>query len=101
MGYENLFVALNGEYSRKECVKIDTITQSTQIDFSLKNSLYKLNFCYQTNIYLASIEEYIYTKITTVNPYYIIMNNSKKQILIQQSENPDLNQFVPMMLEPG
>ena len=29
------------------------------------------------------------------------MNNSKKQILIQQSENPDLNQFVPMMLEPG
>ena len=25
-GFENLFVALNGEYSRKECVKIDTVT---------------------------------------------------------------------------
>jgi hypothetical protein len=29
---------------------------------------------------LASLEEYVYTKITTVNPYFIIFNNSKKHI---------------------
>jgi hypothetical protein len=37
-------------------------------------------------VYLATSDEYIYTKITTVNPYYIFVNQSNYSILIEQAE---------------
>jgi len=108
LGWDQIFVALHGEYTRKECVKIDASTVSTLIEFSLRNQMHVLNFCYETNIYLASIEEYLYTKITTVNPQYVILNKSSKTILLEQSENPRAkaaaepgDQLLPLVLEPG
>lgn len=63
-----------------------------------------MNFCYSSEVYLATQNEYIYTKITTVSPYYVVVNESKQTIIMKQSEIPELDkdqQYLPLILEPG
>ena len=94
------------EFNRKDCVKIDIQTTSAQQEFTLKDKSTKHHYCYSTDIYLSTYYEFIYTKITTVSPYYVIVNESSQTIIIEQSENPateaEKNEdYLPLMLEPG
>ena len=71
--FSEIWASLAGQY-RNESYKIDIETPSTHAEFKLQNSSMNFNYCHATNMYLASPDEYIYTKITTVNPYYIFVN---------------------------
>ena len=52
----------------------------------MQNKYQSYYYCYSTNVYLATPNENIYTKITLVNPYYIFVNQSNYHILIEQAE---------------
>lgn len=39
-------------------------------------------FAYQTEIFLASKDEYAYTKITTLTPLYVVVNKTSRELLI-------------------
>jgi hypothetical protein len=39
-------------------------------------------FAYQTEIFLASKDEYAYTKITTLTPLYVVVNKTSRDLLI-------------------
>lgn len=78
-----IYTALSGEYSRRECTRIDVETISSLFEFTMKNSLLRFNYCYSSSIYLATPSEYIYTKVTTVAPYYIIVNQSSHSLIIE------------------
>jgi len=47
------------------------------MELRLDNAYNSMNFCYSSDVYLATQNEYIYTKITTVSPYYVVVNESK------------------------
>lgn len=65
--------------------KIEVETPGTQVEFTLATADHTLNYCYSTNLYLASEDEYVYSKITTVNPYFILINQSRYSILVDQA----------------
>lgn len=78
-------------------------------------------------MYLATEDEYVYSKITTVNPYFILINQSRYSILIDQAasapaqfehmsaseaagglfsdggteQSPETFDRIPYILEPG
>jgi len=64
---------------------INTFAPSAQQKFSLvkKNRLYE--YGYATEIYLASEQEFIYTKITTLSPLFVIVNSTQQTILCAQA----------------
>jgi hypothetical protein len=39
-------------------------------------------FAYQTEIFLASKDEYAYTKITTVTPLYVVVNKTSSDLML-------------------
>jgi hypothetical protein len=41
-------------------------------------------FSYKTEIFLASKEDYAYTKITTITPLYVIINNTLSYLFVAQ-----------------
>ena len=59
-----------------------------------------MDFCYNTNLYLTSNDCEIYSKITTVNPYFVMMNKSAYSLIIQQAAAKNEESF-PVVLEPG
>ena len=86
--------------------RVDTFATSTRMDLCLKSASSRFNYSYYTDIYLAAPDEFIYTKITSVSPYYIVVNLSKKTIILEQSELPpsygQTNEgYIPLILEPG
>lgn len=90
----------------KELQKLDINHTSTQMELCLRNDCQRQNFSYYTGIYLAAPDETIYAKVTTVSPYYIIINESKKTIILEQSEVPASYlqknpEYLPLILEPG
>jgi hypothetical protein len=55
-------------------------------------------------MFLSTEMEYVYTKITTVNPYYVFVNQSNYTILVEQAEmkqSDDLDYQLPIILEPN
>ena len=103
-GYSEIYVALIDGY-KKDSYKIDIETPTAQVEFKIQNKYQSFNYCYSTNVYLATPNEYIYTKITTVNPYYIFVNQSNYHILIEQAEmqhsTSTLEYQLPMILGPN
>lgn len=92
----------------KELQKIDVETPTTQVEFKVQSILQTFNYSYSTNVYLATKNEYIYSKITTVNPYYIFVNNSNYTILVEQAEmrnslnnNIPMDQLMPLIIGPN
>ena len=59
------------------------------MELRLDNAYNSMIFCYSSDVYLATQNEYIYTKITTVSPYYVVVNESKQTIILEQSELPE------------
>jgi len=57
-----------------------------------KNRLYE--YGYITDIYLASKIDFIYTKITTISPLYLIVNYTKSTILFAQTATKHLPLFI-------
>mmetsp|Transcript_21721 Transcript_21721/g.33490 ORF Transcript_21721/g.33490 Transcript_21721/m.33490 type:complete len:145 (+) Transcript_21721:9425-9859(+) len=84
--FEQLFTALVSNYERKECHPVDVQTTKTQFELTLKNESSRQEYCYYTNVFLATQGEYLYTKITTVSPNYIICNESKSTIWVEQAD---------------
>jgi hypothetical protein len=62
---------------------MDIETPSSQAEFKLQSSMQTFNFSHATEMYLPCMEESIYTKITTVNPYYIFVNQTNYTILVE------------------
>jgi hypothetical protein len=50
--------------------------------FSLIRKKRLLKFGYSTDMYLASKDEYLYTKITSIAPLYVIVNSTQYTILL-------------------
>lgn len=86
---------------------MDIDETATQLELRLRNSTNNMNFCYSSDVYLATPDEYIYTKITTVSPYYVVVNESKQTIVMKQSElasgagGRKQQEYLPVILEPG
>lgn len=61
--------------------EINTFTPGTNEKFQLvkKNRIYE--FGYSTEVYLANKMEFIYTKITTISPLYVVVNYTKSTVL--------------------
>ena len=84
----------------RDQIKLDLEMTSTSLEFQLKNNTHFYKFCYSSDIYFATSNELIYTKITTVSPYYIVLNQSSKTIIFEQSEQPERT-TIHLILEPG
>ncbi len=41
-------------------------------------------FSYKTEIYLACKDDYAYTKITTITPLYVIVNETSENLMLAQ-----------------
>lgn len=69
---------------------IHTFAPGTQSKFYLKMQNRPFQFGYSTDLYLASnsSSQYIYTKITTIMPLYMILNQTEHEICFAQ-ENCD------------
>lgn len=106
-GSDEIYALLQNDLDlSKEMSKLDIETTSTQMNLMLKNSSYKYSYSYQTNSYLATQNIDIYTKITTISPQYVILNQTSNTLIIEQSELPaGFNQtndhYFPIILEPG
>lgn len=74
-----VYASLDGSFERKDCVKVDTTTLAVPMEFQLqaKGSSLMYKFSYSSTNYLASPTEMIYTKVTTVAPYYILVNQTQ------------------------
>lgn len=61
--------------------EINTFAPGTNEKFQLvkKNRLYE--YGYSTELYLANKLEFIYTKVTTISPLYIVVNYTKSTLL--------------------
>ena len=61
--------------------EINTFTPGTNERFQIvkKNRIYE--YGYSTEVYLANKLDFIYTKITTISPLYIVVNYTKSTIL--------------------
>jgi len=75
--------------------------------FTVQNKHVKLNFCYSSSVFLATPSEYIYTKVTTVAPQQIVVNQSRKTVIIEQAmlssavPQAEAHHYLPLILEPG
>ena len=65
-------------------VPITTFAPHTHDRFSLvrRDRLYE--FGYKTDVYLANNSEFIYTRITTISPLYVVANLTNSTILFAQ-----------------
>ena len=100
-----MHVALSG--ARNESSKLEVDTISSVFLFTVQDRHVKLNFCYSSSVFLATPSEYIYTKITTVAPQQIIVNQSKRTVIIEQAllqaaiPPQEVDNYLPLILEPG
>lgn len=106
-GFSEVYASMDDCLS-KELQKIDVETPTAQVEFKVQTMSQTFNYSYSTNIYLATKNEYIYCKITTVNPYYIFVNNSNYTILVEQAEmrnsmnnNIPMEQLMPLIIGPN
>ena len=60
---------------------IITFTHGAKSKFSLIQRNKQLEFGYFTNMYRCSAEESLYTKITTVQPRYIVVNYTQSTLI--------------------
>ena len=101
---QEIFACYHGDY-KSECVRLNIEPPSFVGDFKLHTSRQTFQFSYSTEMFLAAKTESVYTKVITVNPYYILVNQSNYTILIEQAElkppSPDLDFQLPIILEPG
>ena len=94
-----LSMTMNGRHSKKFSVKNAGLKD--QIELRSDNmrtgtlSLYEL--VYQTTLSLALYEEYIYTKIVSIFPLWVVINKLGDSILFGQNTQKDLADFI----EPG
>lgn len=102
--FSEIHAALQGGRSQ-DSYKVDIETPTTQVEFKLQDDEHCFNFCHCTDMYLVASDDYIYSKITTVNPYYIFVNQSNYTILVEQAEmqqpSEQLDYQLPMILEPN
>jgi hypothetical protein len=82
---------------------MDLATTSTQIEMEMTTPATKFHYSYHTDVFLSAGDEMIYSKITTVSPYFIFLNESKHTLIIEQSEMPhEIKEArIPTILEPG
>lgn len=103
-GSSEIWTCLAGE-SEKSAKRMDIETPNMQVEFKVSNQYQSFNYCYQTSVYLATPNEYIYTKITTLSPFCIFVNQSNYNILIEQAEMPHststLDYQLPLVLGPN
>jgi hypothetical protein len=73
---------------------ISTFAPGTREKFALvrKNKLYE--FGYATQVYLANKHEFIYTKVTTISPLFIVVNYTQSTILLAQESAKNLPLFI-------
>lgn len=67
----------------KDSSKLEIDTISSVFLFTVQDRHVKLNFCYSSSVFLATPSEYIYTKVTTVAPQQIVVNQSKRTVIIE------------------
>jgi len=77
---------LHGQ-AHKEGYRIDIETPSAHAEFKLDSSQFEFNFSHATEMYLVAEDEYVYSKITTVNPYFIFVNQTNYTVLVEQAES--------------
>ena len=99
---DEIFASLPG----LDPVKLDIDTSSTQMELMLKNKYTNQLYAYFTDSFLATPDEYIYSKVTTVTPYYMVVNGTDQTLVLEQSELPSdyhkkAKEYIPMILEPG
>lgn len=80
-GYRQVHAALASTPKDSSKLEIDTI--SSVFLFTVQDRHVKLNMCYSSSVFLATPSEYIYTKVTTVAPQQIVVNQSKQTIIIE------------------
>lgn len=64
---------------------LNTYNPNTQGKFSMVRNKSLYEFGYTTDYYLANKSEYIYTRITTISPHYIVKNLTKKMLYFAQT----------------
>ena len=76
---KQVFAKIEG--SKEVSDLISTFAPGTRERLSLvrKNKLYE--FGYATQVYLANKDEFIYTKVTTISPLFIVVNYTQSTIL--------------------
>ena len=104
-GHQQVHAALAS--SRKESSKLEIEAISSVFFFTVHDKHVKLNFCYSSSVFLATPSEYIYTKVTTVAPQQIVVNRSRKTVIIEQAmlgsavPPAEAHNYLPVILEPG
>lgn len=89
---KQVFAKIEG--SKEISQTISTYAPGTRDKFQLqrKNMLYE--FGYATQMYLANRDEFIYTKVTTISPLFILVNCTQSTILFAQECSKNMPLFV-------
>lgn len=99
--FEKVYVALRDEYL-EETNEINIEDMNIQGSFKLENKEKEFNYSYCTQMYLATQDQSLYSKITTINPFYILVNQSNYTILVEQAEykqpSDELDLQLPIIL---
>ena len=101
--YEEIYATLESDTDKVYVVKMDLATTATHIEMEMTTPITNFHYSYHTDVFLSAGDELIYSKITTVSPYYIFLNETKHTIIIEQSEMQleIKDERVPVILEPG
>ena len=76
---EEVFAKMEGSPEVSKEILTHTPGTRDRIKMVRRNKLYE--FGYSTDIYLAHMDEYIYTKITTISPLFIVANYTQNTVL--------------------
>ena len=79
---EKLVVAIKGSFDVSNPINIQNAGLWDQFTLTKENERYE--YSYSTEVYLATPDDYIYTKITTISPLYVIVNKTKGILVVSQ-----------------
>ena len=75
--YDEVYAALSIETEQREAAKVTIDTSGGQMELRLRGYGTNYLYSYCTDVFLSTNQEFIYSKITTVSPYTVIMNQSR------------------------
>mmetsp|Transcript_23179 Transcript_23179/g.22656 ORF Transcript_23179/g.22656 Transcript_23179/m.22656 type:complete len:364 (-) Transcript_23179:642-1733(-) len=90
-----LYVGLGGTLEVSNPINIKN--PGCQEKFGLTKEDFLYEFGYSTEMFLATKDDYVYTKITTISPLYVIINQTKNLLVVGQHEATE----VPFVIRNG
>eukprot|EP00347_Sterkiella_histriomuscorum_P000566 403375355 len=90
---QEIFGSIEGSQEVSNPLNIFNPGCNDKFMLSKDNQLFE--FAYQTEIFLATKDDYVYTKITTITPLYVFVNHTKNIIVAAQFEARDIPFVIP------